>query len=180
MNNEPKVSQNRLKKEVIVSEVSEKMQKSVALVFTNYQGVTHQQLEGLKKGLKSADAEFAVVKNTLVKRALEANKLPINEEQLNLPTAALFAYTDPISPLKELTKKMKEFGALTIKFGILDGELLNESQVQQLATLPTKEVLLAQLVGTLKSPIYGLHRSLNWNIQKFVMTVQAVANSKTS
>src|SRR3990167_5994388 len=108
MNEEPKISKNREKKVGIVSSLSEKYTKAKAVIFTNYQGLTHKQIEGLKK-------------------------------ELNLPN---------------------------VKFGIMEGDFVTGEQILKLSTLPTREVLLSQLVFTLKSPISGLHKALNWNLQK--------------
>ena len=95
------------------------------------------------------------------------------------PTATLFAYDDVVAPLKELAKIIKALKLPTIKFGIVDGKLLAENEVIRLSTLPSRQVLLAQLVGGLKSPIYGLHRALNWNIQKLVLTLKAIETKKS-
>jgi large subunit ribosomal protein L10 len=175
---EKKKSKNREKKEQLVAELSEKIGKSKAMVFTNYQGLTHKQLEELKKALRDANAELVVTKNTLLKLSLDNSKIKADEGSLNNPTAALFAYEDTIAPLKHLAKTIKSLGLPTIKFGIMDGQALDSDQVLKLASLPSKEVLLAQVVGGLKSPIFGLHRALSWNIQKLVMTLDAVAKSK--
>src|SRR5437879_3963583 len=94
-------SQNRQKKEVIVAQIAEKVGKATGLVFTNYQGLTHQQLEGFKKELRKADAEFAIVKNTLMKRTLADKELSDEDkEQFQNPTATLFIYGDVVQPLK--------------------------------------------------------------------------------
>ena len=68
----------------------------------------------------------------------------------------------------------------SVKFGILENQALTSEQVLKLATLPSRDVLLAQLVGGLKSPIFGLHRALNWNLQKLVLTLKAVEGTKSS
>ena len=171
-----KVSKNREKKEQLVAEIAEKVGKSKAMVFTNYQGMTHKQLEELKRALKDANAELVVTKNTLLKLSL--SKASINadghEEGFNNPTATLFAYEDVIAPLKHLAKTLKNLGLPTIKFGIMDGQALTSDQVLTLASLPSREILLAQVVGGLKSPIFGLHRALSWNLQKLVMTLNAI------
>ncbi|MEK7559397.1 MAG: 50S ribosomal protein L10 [Patescibacteria group bacterium] len=176
-----KVSKNRQKKEEIVDKISEKISRAKGLVFTNYQGLTHKQLEELKRALKDANAELVVTKNTLLKLSL--NKAGVkadgNEEGFNNPTATIFAYEDVIAPLKHLAKTLKNLGLPTIKFGILDGQALNSDQLLNLASLPSREVLLAQVVGGLKSPIFGLHRALSWNIQKLVMTLKAVEIKKS-
>lgn len=71
-----KISKNREKKEKIVAEISEKVNRAKAMIFTNYEGLTHKQLEGLKKAIKTLDAELMVTKNTLLTRALEIGKCP--------------------------------------------------------------------------------------------------------
>ena len=172
-----KISTNRQKKEAIVVKLSEKVSRAKAMVFTNYQGMTHKQLEELKKGLRKADAELVVAKNTLLKLTLAR---PTWEEGLAKgPTAALFTYSDVIAPLKELSKVIKNLKLPTIKFGIFDQKMLTSDDIMKLASLPSREVLLAQVVGGIKAPIFGLHRALNWNIQKFVMTLGAIQKSKS-
>lgn len=174
-----KVSTNRQKKQVIIEEIAEKASRAKALVFTNYQGLTHKQLEGLKKGIKPLDGEFVVAKNTLVLRALEKASVKIeNPESLDGPTGTMFLYADPVEPLKKLAKMIKELNLPSVKFGILDNQALTGEQVLKLATLPSRDTLIAQFVGSMKSPLYGLHRALNWNIQKLVLTLQAVEKSK--
>ncbi len=175
-----KISANKQKKTVVVAELSEKVEKAKAMVFTNYQGLTHQQIEGFKKGLRKLDAEYAITKNRLLKRALDGKKYSIDEHTLEQPTATLFLYGDPIMPLKTLAKMMKDIQKPGIKFGIMEGHIISDTQVIQLSTLPPKEILLAQLMGMMQSPLTGLHRALNWNIQKFVMTLSAIQSQKKS
>jgi len=181
---EPKISTNRVKKENIVAEVSDKINRAQALIFTNYQGLKHLQIENLKKKLRTVDAELMIAKNTLLKLALANNKNLDSareeiEKNLQNPTATLFAYSDVIGPLKELAKILKEFNLPTVKFGILENKTITADQVNRLATLPPREVLIAQLIGNMQAPIYGLHRALNWNIQKFVITLKAIEANKS-
>jgi len=174
-----KISKNKQKKEQIVSELGEKIKKAKSIVFTNYQGMTHKQLENLKKALRALNAEIVVVKNTLILRALESEKWKIEEEKsLEGATAALFSYEDVILPLKQLAKSIKELGLPTIKFGILENQALTSEQVLKLASLPSREILIAQVVGELKSPIYGLHRSLTWNFYKLVNVLKEIEKTK--
>ncbi len=175
-----KVSKNRQKKEVIVAELTQKVSRAKAMIFTNYQGMTHVQLEHLKKALRNTQAELVVAKNTLLKLSLEQiqnSKFKI--QNFEGPTGTIFAYNDVVAPLKELAKIIKTLKLPAIKFGIVDGKLLAENDVVRLSTLPSHEVLLAQLVGGLKAPLYGLHRALNWNIQKLVMTLKAIESQKS-
>lgn len=175
-----KVTENRKKKEAIVAEIADKAKRAKAVVFTNYEGMTHRQLEELKKGLKTADAELAISKNTLLKIALKESGFAdaASNQAFEKPTATLYTYGDPVLALKELAKSIKTLKLPSIKFGIFEGRVLSDAEVTKLATLPSREVLLAQLVGGLKSPLYGLHRALNWNLQKFVMTLKAIESKK--
>jgi large subunit ribosomal protein L10 len=174
-----KISANRQKKVAIVNALSEKFGKAKAVVFTNYQGITHKQLESFKKAIKPLQAEYVVAKNSLLTRALEENKIKLSEDRtLDGQTGTLFLYDDVISPLKALAKIIKELNLPSVKFGIMEKDFISGEQVLKLSSLPTREVLLVQLVAGLKSPISGFHRALSWNLQKFVMTLKAIAQAK--
>ncbi len=186
-----RTSASRAKKEKIVADLSEKVSRAKGLIFTNYQGLTHKQLEGIKKKLKTLDADFVATKNTLILKAMKDLRDKILNP-LQGATATLFLYGDPVGPLKEIAKAIKEFnlpashaslqgvaGGPTIKFGILDGVAITGEQILKLSTLASRETLLTQLVFGLKSPISGLHRALNWNLQKFVMTLKAIETKKS-
>lgn len=183
MNNttEPKVSQNKLKKEAIIAEMSDMIGRSKGMVFTNYAGLTHQQLEVIKRAVKKLDGNYVAVKNTLLLRALsDVTLADEDKKKLENPTAALFMYSDVVEPLKVLTKMIKETEKPTIKFGVLEGRAISDTEVKKLATLPPLNVLRAQLLGQMMSPIQGLHRSLSWTTQQFVMTLDAIAKKKTA
>lgn len=173
------VSQNRVKKNAVVADLSETIGKAKGLVFTNYQGLTHKQIESLKVAIKPLDANFEITKNTLLKIALEQKNLKIEDEKgFDGPTGTLFLFGDVIEPLKKLAKTIKDFNLPKIKFAIIDGKSISAEDVIKLSALPSRETLLTQLAFSLKSPIIGLHRALNWNLQKLVMTLNAVAMSK--
>ncbi|MFH1535737.1 MAG: 50S ribosomal protein L10 [Patescibacteria group bacterium] len=177
--NNKKLSKSRQKKEKIVAKISEKVGKAKAMVFTNYQGMTHIQLEKFKKALKPTQAELVVTKNTLLEKALQTSNFKLLTSNFQEPTATLFAYADLMIPLKELAKVIKLLNLPKIKSGILDGKTLSADEVLKLATLPSREILIAQLVTGMKAPLFGLHRSLNWNIQKLVMTLSAIQQKKS-
>lgn len=172
-----KISQNRKDKEEIVAKLSEKVNKSKSIIFTNYQGLTHLQLERIKKTAKKLEAEYVTTKNTLLKKAL-GDKINAEKEKFSEPTATLFIYNEIAQPLKELIKVIKELNLPKIKFGILEGKIITEEEVTKIASLPPLPVLRAQLLGQMKAPISGLHRALNWNLQKFVMTLNAIKEKK--
>lgn len=176
---QPKKYLGRTRKEQIVAKFSEKAGKSNAMVFTDFKGLTNMQLEDLKKASKGLDADFVVTKNRLMLLALADKNLTDEEKtQFQNPTATLFIYGDYIEPIKALAKTMKELSLPTVKFGIIDGKTMSAEDIAKLATLPSLPQLQAKLVGTLNSPIYGLHRALSWNLQALVMTLQAISDKK--
>ena len=175
-----KMSPNKKRKATIVAEISEKVGKAKAMVFTNYTGLTHKQLETFKRDIKKAQAEFAVTKNTLLKRSLtEAHLETGDKKHFDQPTGTLFLYGDIVMPLKTLAKMIKDREKPHIKFGILEGKLMTSQEVMKLSTLPSREVLLAQLLGQLNAPIAGFHRALHGNLQKFVMILSAIQKQKS-
>ncbi len=158
-----------------VQELTEKMSKAKSIVFADYRGLTHKQLEELRKALRKVQAEFVIAKNTLILKALAVKEQKItSSDLLTGPTATLFSYSDEVSGLKEMVKFAKTLSLPKIKFGFLGAQELTEAQVTNLSKLPGKDILLAQLVGQMKSPLYGLHRALNWNLQKFVLVLSAI------
>ncbi len=174
-----KVSTNRQKKEQLVANLSEKMIKAQALVFTNYQGLTHKQIENLKKAIKPADGEYLVAKNTLILRSLGEAKLKVEDENLlEGPTGTLFANGDAVEPLKHLAKAIKDLGLPTVKFGFFEGKHVSADEILRLSVLPPRAMLIAQFVGGMKSPLFGIHRALNWNIQKLVITLKEIEKTK--
>ncbi len=176
MNN--KISQNRKKKEGIVTKLSEKVNTPKSLIFTNYQGLTHLQLERIKKTAKKLEAEYVTTKNTLLKKAL-GDKINAEKDKFTQPTATLFIYNNITEPLKELIKVIKELNMPKIKFGIFEGKIITEQEINKIAALPPLPILQAQLLGQMKSPISGLHRALSWNMQKLVLTLSAIQQKKS-
>mgnify|MGYP000026374703 CR=1 FL=1 len=166
--------------ETVVS-LSEKLNKATSVTMTNYQGLTHKRLEELRKILKKHQAEFVITKNTLLLRALGGF---LNQEKVDLDlsgqTATLFAYEDEITPLKEMLKFAKSSGMPSLKAGFLKTTKMSVEDLNRLVKLPARPALLAQLVGQLKAPIYGLHRSLNWNLQKLVFALSAIQAKKVN
>lgn len=156
-----------------VSLLTDKISRAKAMVFVDYRGLKHKQMEEIRKNLKKLKGEFIIAKNRLMMRALG------KEVTLADTTATLFAYDDEVSPLKELLKYFKTAGAGKTKGGLLGQTLLSDTDVTRLAALPARQVLLGQLVGQLNAPIQGLHYALGFNINKFVWALDAVKNSKS-
>ena len=163
-----------------VSRLSEKISRAKAMVFVDYRGLKHKQMEELRKSLKKLHGEFIVAKNTLLQRALSEYRESKGLRQfLTDTTATLFAYADEVSPIKALLKYFKAAGVGKTKGGFLGEHVLSEADVTMLATLPTRDVLLSQLVGQLNAPIQGLHDGLQWNMRTFVYALDRVRERKS-
>jgi len=169
-----------------VKSLKDKLGRAKALFLTDYRGLTHKQLETLRRALKKVEAEFLVAKNRLIKIALGAEEVKNSkenkqklEEELNNPTAAFLVYGDEISAIKTLAIFIKNTQLPKIKIGIFGGNIATDADFQKLASLPTREILLATLVGSMKSPIYGLYYSLSWNIQRFVRVLGNIKDKKS-
>ena len=160
-----------------VTALKDKLTRAKAFFITDYRGLTHPQLETLRKALKKVKAEFVVAKNTLFKLALDKSFKEV-EKELNNPTATLFAFEDPITVIKELAAFIKNTQLPKIKIGLVDGQLTSAADFAKLAILPSKEQLIATLAIRLKSPIYGLHYALSWNMRRLVTVLENVKNKK--
>lgn len=162
-----------------VQEMTDKIAKSKSIIFADYIGLKHKQLEDLRKKMRAVDAEFMVTKNKLMERALGDNAAQL-KDVLKQATATIFSYKDEVSGLKELLKFFKAANVGKTKAGLLGITVLSEKDVSKLASIPGKEVLLGQLAGQLKAPIANLHHALSWNMNKLVWALNSVKAKKTA
>ncbi len=162
-----------------LEELKQKVDKAAAMFFVDYAGLTHQQLEEMRRGLTEADSEIAITKNTLTNLALKdlptdkaGKKLEV--EKLEGPHATLFSFKDPIATARVIASSVKKYGLPKIKFGIFENSIIDEAMITKLATLPSREVLIAKLLGTLNAPISNLVYGLNANIQKLAKVLKEI------
>lgn len=161
------------KKKDIVTNLTSDFKDAKSIVLADYRGMTMKQLEDFRKALRTVNAKFIVAKNTLLKISLGelGDKL---SEHFKEPTAVLISKGDEIAPLKELAKFFKNIQKPVIKAGVLGKDILTSADIERLSKLPTREVLIAQLLGGLNSPINGLVYALNGNIQKLVVVLSKI------
>ena len=161
------INKNRQLKEAEVAEIKEKLEKDQAVVLAKYQGLTVEEDTLLRKNLREAGIEYKVYKNTLVTLAVKELGIEGFDEYLEGPVSIAFGYDDVTAPARILNDFAKDHKALELKAGIVDGELYDAAKIQQLATIPSKEVLIAKLLGSIKSPI-----------SSFARVISAIADSK--
>lgn len=147
-------------KKQIVADLVETLKSAQAGVLVDYRGITVEQDTQLRSKLREAGVDYKVVKNTLTRFA--ANEVGYQEldEQLNGPTALAISTTDPVAPAKVISDFAKDVEALEIKAGFLDGKVISIDEIKKLASTPSREVLIAKIMGSLNSPISSLVRTL--------------------
>ena len=155
------MNNNRTLKEAKVAEIKEKLQKANSVVINKYQGLTVEEDTLLRKNLREAGVEYKVYKNTLVTLAAKELGLEGIVEYLEGPVSIAFGYEDVTVAARVLNDFAKDHKKLELKAGIVEGEVYDEAKIKQLATIPSKEVLIAKLLGSIKSPIASFARVIN-------------------
>ncbi|OLB94126.1 MAG: 50S ribosomal protein L10 [Actinobacteria bacterium 13_2_20CM_2_66_6] len=157
--------------------LSEKLKKAKVAVLTDYRGLTVSQIQELRGKLRSGDVEYRVVKNTLARRAAEAAGVPALQSELEGPVAIAFGYDDLSLPSKLINEFVRSTRLkLDVKGGLVEGRVFSPEQVKQLADLPSRETLIAQLLGTLQSPVGQLVAIMQTPHQQLLGVLNAYKN----
>jgi large subunit ribosomal protein L10 len=164
---------SRAQKEKMVADYVDKMSHSQALILTDYRGLSVADISDLRRRLREVDGVFQVVKNTLFARALEEAGLPIPTEQMEGPVAVGYCLGDAPPVAKALVDFAREVDLLKVRGAILGTNLLDLEGVKGLADLPPREVLLAQLVGTVQGPMSSLVSTLQAPMRELAQVLRA-------
>lgn len=164
---------SREKKEELVKEYTESLSSSEALIVTDFRGLPVSELQALRARIREAEGSFTVVKNTLARRALEEAGLPIVEEMLTGPVAFGYCNQNITGVAKAIADFSKDNDQLTIKGGFIGTEILSEAAVKELASLPSIEVLRAQLLGLLNAPASRLAGVMAGSVRQLVNVLNA-------
>ena len=162
-------------KEAQIAELTEQFSKSQVIIWAEYRGLTMPNLNELRRALRPAQAEFHVVKNTMAELALKRAGLPIPEDMLVGPTGASVVYGDVAAAVRALTEFAASYREFVIKGGQAKQRLFKADEIGALATLPSREVLLAQTLGGMKAPIAGLVTVLGGTLRGLLTVLQARA-----
>ena len=167
-------------KQAIVAQLTEKLQSAASGVLVDYKGITVAEDTALRSELRTTDVDYAVIKNTLVRFAAKNVGLDGLDEVLNGTTSLAVSHADPIAPMRVVNKFAKKFNGakFVIKAGFMDGKLLSLSEINALAELPSKEVLQAQVLGTMLAPITSLAIVLKAIAEKGGATAAAPVEEK--
>ena len=144
-----------------VHELEDDLRRATVAVLAEYRGLTAGQLDRFRRAVRAAEGRCRVAKNTLARRAVEASRYEKLGPMLQGPLALILGFKDPVVVAKLTVRFAEEAPKLAIKGAVLDGLVLPPSEVKALATLPSREVVLAQLLGLLQVPAVQLLRTLN-------------------
>ena len=163
-----------------VSEIRERFDRAKSVILTDYRGINVADMTVLRKQLREAGIEFKVLKNTLVKIALEGKDVDELNDSLQGPTALAFGYEDPVTAAKILSDFSKDHkdNLPVVKAGMLEGKAIDAAGVKALADLPSREVLLAMVLGGMQAPITGFVRASNGIVSSLVYALNAVREKK--
>ena len=165
-------------KKTIVEDLHEKFARSKVVIVTDYKGLDVSEMNALRTKLDEADIEYKVVKNTLLRRASEGTDVSLIVDSFTGPSAVALSYDDPVAPAKVLTAFASEAKKLDLKIGVLDGKVLDLNAIGALSALPSRDILLSQLLSTIAGVPTAFVRVLSDMPRQLLSVLQAVRDQK--
>lgn len=169
---------NRQEKVAEVQRLQDAFSKSAVAILTGYRGLTVSAVTDLRRKLKEKSSSLKVVKNRLAKIAIKGTPYEILSDQLVGPVALVTSDTDPVSPAKVLTDFAKDNEKLQLKVGVLQGNLLKIKDIEALSKMPSREELIAKLMGSMQAPMQNLVSVLSQIPRQIVNVLEAVRKQK--
>lgn len=166
-----------LKKQIVL-DIKDRIERSKGVIFYDYRGLNVEEVTELRNRFREAGVEYRVIKNAMLRRAVDMLDISGLDETLTGPTAVAFGFTDPVAPAKVLVEFVKKVKKTQIKQGLLGRQVIGLGNISSLAELPSREQLLGTLAGTLQAPISGFARSLSGIICKLGYALNAVREQK--
>lgn len=167
-------------KEKIIEDLRKKIEKQKAIVFVDFTGLKVKDLFNLRKRLKSVDNELKVVKKTLMEFAFKKESLQVEPEKLKGEIALVFGYKDQLSPAKITYQFSKDYPNLKILGGFFENKFREAEKIIELAQLPTREELLAKLVGSISAPVSNFVNVLRRDLRSLVLILSRLKGVKVA
>jgi large subunit ribosomal protein L10 len=171
---------SKTERQETVDTLAQRFKASPNLYVTDFTGLNVLRMTELRRRLRTAGVTYVVVKNSLAQRALEANNIKALNDHLAGPTGLVLAGKDPVAAAKVLTDFAREFEKPAIRIGLVDGRSMSPAQVKQLASLPSREVLLSQLLGAMQSPLAQLAGVMNGMLMQVVGAFEALHSQRSA
>lgn len=171
----------RSEKEHIVAEVAETVSRASALYFTDFTGLTVEQATELRRELRKAGVQYRVVKNTLIRKALEqVSGYDKVYDRLVGPTGIAFAFDDVVAPARVIEKFSKKHEKLSLKVAVLEKQVYDGSKLKELAQLPSKKDMMASILGSVQAPLAGVPTVINAIMRDLVSVIDQLAQKKAA
>ena len=155
------MSANLELKKQLVEDIKSELENAKSIIFVDYRVITVSEDTALRKEFRENGVTYKVLKNRLLTRALDALGITGYDAKMFEGTTAVAYSTDEVAPARIFCKHSKDLDKMAVKFGIVDGQIKTKEQVEELAKLPSKDVLIAMLLGMLNAPISAMARALN-------------------
>ena len=154
-------------KQVIIDEIKAKLDGAQSAVVIDYMGTTVAQADAMRKKLREANVDYTVYKNTLIKRAIEGTEFAPLADVLDGPSAIAISKEDATAPARVLKEVIDEFKKMEFKAGVVEGNYFDQDGIKEIASIPSRDILIAKFMGSIQSPV-----------SKAVRTFQAIADAK--
>ena len=168
----------RSEKDVLLQSYKELLDNSDGFIVLNPDKVKNLDVTDLKKKLKELGSKYVVVKNTLFKIALEDKGKPLTAKEFDGPSAVITYKADPTVVAKLIKDAQKKTTSLEARYGLIEGEIISKERVMGLAEIPSKNELLAKLLGSMNAPLSGLMNVMTGNIKGFVRVLSGLSEKK--
>ena len=155
-----------VEKQVVIDEIKDKFERAESAVVVDYMGITVEQANAMRAKLREANVDYTVYKNTLVKRAIDGTDYAALAEVLEGPSAFAFSYDDATAPARIVANFIKKAKVCKIKSGVVEGTYYDETGMQAIATIPSREELIAKFMGSIQSPITNFARVIKQIAEK--------------
>jgi large subunit ribosomal protein L10 len=174
------VTKVRPEKEAVVNQLVDWLEKSKSAVFFSFEGITSQNMQLMRAELKKSGLPVKVVKNTLLELAIKKLNMKADDSLFRGTTAILLSENDELAAFKSFVEQSKKYDMLKVKGGILEGQWVPADEVEVVAALPGKQELLAQVVGTIASPIRGLVTVFSGPYRNLVYVLKGIKDKKAA
>lgn len=173
------MAKTKQQKEAALKDLTEKIRQAKSLVFVNFRGLKVKEIEELRKNCRAENVGYLVAKKTLMKKAFEDVGLKdVDPKSFTNEVATVFGFTDEVAPARIIQNFAKSHEALNAFGGILEGKFVDKDKIIELSKLPSKDELLAKVVGSIKTPISGLINVLAGNLRNLVYILNAIRQTK--
>jgi large subunit ribosomal protein L10 len=173
------MAKSKQQKQEIIKNLIEKLKKAKSLVFVNFDGLTVKEVEELRAKFREENIDYLVIKKTLARLAFKEAGLDVDPKSLEKGVAIAFGYDDEVAPARIIETFAKKHKALKSIGGVLENKFVDDAKIVELSKLPSKQELLAKVIGSINAPLSGFVNVLAGNLRGLVQVLNAIKESKS-